>query len=143
MKEPSEQTTEEIWTDFWYPIFAEADRKGREEDPHYVAEHQVVSNAVFEQMKKELADFRVMMHEVNLAYCEVTGGYISKPNTASRHVIDRVEDRIQEQRDEAQKEMIEYLRDQDEGDLADLLAVHFGVTGNPNFDNKGDRSAED
>lgn len=39
-----------------------------------------------EQVKKELYDYSMMMDEVSKAYDMVTGGRISKPNTAAHHV---------------------------------------------------------
>lgn len=40
----------------------------------------------------ELHDYRVVLHEVALVYCHVTGGRISKPNTLAAHVIAEVEE---------------------------------------------------
>lgn len=143
MDEPWNQTTEQVWAEFWYPIFAEADRKGREEYPYYDPEHQIVSNVVFEQMKKELFDYRCMMRNVNLLLWHITHGRVSKPNTSYEAVMGVLEDLSQEQWKEAQQEIVEFLYEKDQeghfaaftaGDLADLIAVHFGITGNPNFD---------
>ncbi len=40
-----------------------------------------------EKVKAELADFHDVMHEVSQAYCEITGGALSKPNTLSCHIV--------------------------------------------------------
>ncbi len=40
-----------------------------------------------EQVKRELRDYRAFLDEVSAAYCDLTGGRISKPNTAARVVI--------------------------------------------------------
>lgn len=49
----------------------------------------------FEQVKKELYDYSMMMEEVSKAYDEVTGGRISKPNTAAHHVIGYADENCQ------------------------------------------------
>lgn len=50
-----------------------------------------------DQVKKELHDYSKMLDEVPKVYCHVTGGLISKPNTAAEFVImeaDAVLDRM-------------------------------------------------
>jgi hypothetical protein len=48
-----------------------------------------------DQVKLELFDYHTMMHEVGRVYMEITGGRISKPNTASCCVIAEAEDLTQ------------------------------------------------
>jgi len=44
-----------------------------------------------DKVARELSDYRMVMEEVGKAYCELTGGALSKPNTAAAHVIDFTE----------------------------------------------------
>lgn len=60
-----------------------------------------------DQIMRELHDYSVVMREVSLAYDAVTGGRLSKPNTAYGHVVDAVDERIQAVADEARKEAAE------------------------------------
>lgn len=53
-----------------------------------------------EQVKKELYDYHVMMNEVSKVYDSITGGRISKPNTASHHVISYADEAINAAYDE-------------------------------------------
>ena len=46
----------------------------------------------FEQVKKELFDYWVVIHEVSKVYCEITNGKFSKPNTAAEYIIEAVEE---------------------------------------------------
>ena len=46
----------------------------------------------FEQVKKELFDYWVVIHEVSKVYCEITNNKFSKPNTASQYIIEAVEE---------------------------------------------------
>ncbi|MFD0902358.1 hypothetical protein [Actinomadura sediminis] len=48
-----------------------------------------------DQVMRELYDYRVVMEEVSKAYGEVTGGLLSKPNTAAHHIVAAVEERIE------------------------------------------------
>jgi hypothetical protein len=48
-----------------------------------------------DQVKRELADYYDILHEVGKAYGEITGGRFSKPNTAAGHVIDAVNEQIE------------------------------------------------
>jgi hypothetical protein len=41
-----------------------------------------------DQIKRELRDYWVQMDEVSQAYSEITGGVLSKPNTAAAYVIE-------------------------------------------------------
>jgi hypothetical protein len=68
---------ERVWKEFWEEI--------------------VCPNGILdlEQVKKELYDFRMMMTEAGKAYYHVTGGRLSKPNTASYHIIDAYEESIE------------------------------------------------
>ncbi|MFF4417048.1 hypothetical protein ACFYY8_31390 [Streptosporangium sp. NPDC001559] len=49
-----------------------------------------------DQLKRELADYRMVLREVGEVYCHVTGGQISKPHTAAATVIAVADDRVQE-----------------------------------------------
>lgn len=49
-----------------------------------------------EQVKKELADFRMVMKEVSLVYDSITGGRISKITTRHEVVIEAAERHFEE-----------------------------------------------
>ncbi|TDB76797.1 hypothetical protein E1264_38070 [Actinomadura sp. KC216] len=74
---PARRHYAETYEDFW---------KGIVEGPHGALNR--------DQVMRELHDYSVVMHEVSLAYDDVTNGRLSKPNTAARHVIDAVNERI-------------------------------------------------
>lgn len=40
-----------------------------------------------EAVKRELFDYRTCMVEVSKVYMHITGGQLSKPNTAAEHII--------------------------------------------------------
>lgn len=67
---------EKDWREFWVPLVV----KDGEVD--------------LEQIKKELFDYHMIMKEVSKVYYEVTGGKVSKPNTAAETVIDMYNDEI-------------------------------------------------
>ena len=46
----------------------------------------------FEQVKRELYDYRIVMQEVSKVYCEITEGKFSKPNTKAEHIIEAVDE---------------------------------------------------
>ena len=46
----------------------------------------------FEQVKKELFDYWVVIHEVSKVYCEITNGKFSKPNTKAEYIIEAVDE---------------------------------------------------
>ncbi len=71
------QTTEEIFKDFWEEI--------------------VCPNGKWdlEQVKKELADFKMVMDEVTLVYDHITGGKLSKLLTRHQAVIDAADEHYQ------------------------------------------------
>lgn len=56
-----------------------------------------------DQIMRELFDYQRVMHEVSLAYDEVTGGRFSKPNTDHGWITSAVEERTQEAIDDALK----------------------------------------
>lgn len=58
-----------------------------------------------DQVMRELHDYRVVMHEVALAYDDATGGRLSKPNTAAQHIISAVDERIEDARKETREEV--------------------------------------
>lgn len=60
-----------------------------------------------DQVMRELHDYRVLLEEVPKVYDEVTGGRLSKPNTAACHVIDAVNERIEAAIEAAVKETLE------------------------------------
>ena len=66
----TDEDVEREWKEFWKPIVC----------PNGVLDLQ--------QVKKELFDFRVVMREAEKVYYHVTNGKLSKPNTASQHIID-------------------------------------------------------
>lgn len=65
-----EKNYNQIYDEFWKEIIEEKDGK-----------------LDIEQIKKELADYSFMLHEVPKVYCEVSGNRISKPNTYAFEVI--------------------------------------------------------
>jgi rubrerythrin len=81
--------------------------------------------ARFKLMEAELAaersDLELIVGEVSLAYDAITGGKLSKPNTAYGYIIEAVEERI----DRAAKEAEEPLNDRIEQLTAALRAVEF------------------
>lgn len=64
-----------------------------------------------DQIMRELHDYRVVMHEVALAYDDVTNGRLSKPNTAARHVVAAVNERIDTAIEDAKKEAADELEE--------------------------------
>ena len=60
-----------------------------------------------EQIKKELHDYKNMMVNVSQVYCEVTASQISKINTAPKHVIAAVDERLDEMYNEGYQDGIE------------------------------------
>lgn len=97
----SETTTEattdpevqEVWEDFWLPIVTRAD-----------------GTVDLEQVKRELFDYHTAIDQVSIAYCGVTNGRFSKPNTAAVHITsahdEAVADAEERGRLEGQQEML-------------------------------------
>lgn len=79
---------EKVWEEFWKPI---------------VTQDGAIS---LNQIKKELYDFYNMMEEVGVAYDYVTGGVISKPNTAAVHVIAAFDEYVESTIEEAVEEAL-------------------------------------
>ena len=50
----------------------------------------------FEQVKKELYDYRIVMQEVSKVYLEITDGKLSKPNTSAQYILDEFYERLNE-----------------------------------------------
>ena len=50
----------------------------------------------FDQVKRELYDYRTCLSEVSKVYDEITNGRISKPNAAAEYVLDEFYDRLKE-----------------------------------------------
>lgn len=61
---------EKVYDDFWKSIVENED-----------------GTLNVDQIKRELFDWRIAMQQVSEAYSELTGGLLSKPNTAARWVI--------------------------------------------------------
>lgn len=87
---------EKTYDEFWKPIIENAD-----------------GTLNVDQIKRELFDAYVVMTEVGKAYDDVTGGRLSKPNTAAHHVVASVDERIEEAVREA---LVEAFRE-----FADLI----------------------
>jgi hypothetical protein len=86
-----------------------------------------------DQIMRELHDYRVVMHEVSIAYDDVTNGRLSKPNTAARHVVAAVDERIdtavEDARQEAAEELEELFQAMRESGEADMRTVIDHVRG--------------
>jgi hypothetical protein len=65
-----------------------------------------------DQIMRELHDYRVLLEEVPKVYDEVTGGRLSKPNTAACHVIDAVTERVDAAITDALQEAAQDLLDE-------------------------------
>lgn len=65
------------------------------------------------QVKRELHDYRDLLHEVPLVYSDVTGGMISKPNTSASAVIAVADGKRDEWMLERVREEIEAIEDED------------------------------
>jgi hypothetical protein len=65
---------EESWNNFWKPILVKNDQLD------------------IEQLKKELHDFRTLIHNTSEVYDHTTGGKISKVLTDPDKVIETIED---------------------------------------------------
>lgn len=74
------------------------------------------------KVKAELFDYYTFMDEVSTAYCDITEGKFSKPNTLAVHIIDAVNERIRE----AVKEELSAAR----AHIAELEGQLCGVSGN-------------
>lgn len=79
------------WTEFWRDIVA----------PDGVLD--------VEQVKKELSDFSMLMHQVPTVYMHATGGMISYPHTMADSVCSAIDDHISERctDDDTQSELDE------------------------------------
>lgn len=67
----AEKSYEETYDEFWKRIVEKPD-----------------GTLNVDQVKRELSDYAAFMSEVSKAYDELTGGKLSKPNTAAHHVVD-------------------------------------------------------
>lgn len=105
---------EECWQEFWLPLLESEEVREKYPD-------------VFQAMKVELFDYRQMMREVAIAYCDVTGGRISKPNTLAVEVIGVVNDELEDHITRAHREMIRDFEDI-ASDLADDDSETRGVS---------------
>ena len=80
--------TNKTYEEFWKPI---------------VEKNGVVD---FEQVKKELQDYRILLENVPKVYCEVTGGKLSYANYSAETIIQEYEDHLNEQIDFWSKEAV-------------------------------------
>mgnify|MGYP003635922627 FL=1 len=69
--------------------------------------------ATREQIMNELNDYTGMMDEVGKLYWELTGGILSKPNTACEHIMTYYNERMDAIYDEA---VADYKEEQDDND---------------------------
>lgn len=67
------------WRDWWVPLLSAA----AGDDPSQAGPRPPGLDAIM----RELADYAAMMPEVTTVYSELTGGKLSKPNTAACHVL--------------------------------------------------------
>lgn len=81
-----ENSVEQIWNEFWKPML----------------EKDGVINV--EQLKKELADFYYLMHQVPKVYMHITGGRMSKIFYDADTVIQLADEYQQEQFEEWKKD---------------------------------------
>lgn len=88
----SKQDYEQTYDDFWKEIVEHPD-----------------GTLNRDQIMRELHDYHEQMEQVGLAYDDVTGGRISKPNTMAFEVINEVEERTQEALREQAREIAERL----------------------------------
>lgn len=76
----TESTTDpevqQVWDEFWSPL---------------VAPDGAVD---LEQIKRELFDWHTAMDQVSRAYCDITGGRFSKPNTAAGWIVSAHEEAV-------------------------------------------------
>lgn len=84
----AEEDVQKNWDEFWRGIFVEQTSDG--------AVHMVEHHEVFNQVKKELSDYRFMMQNTSAVFCDLTGGRISKPNTVAACVIGEADEIRQE-----------------------------------------------
>lgn len=95
----AEHDVEQVWHDFWIPILDEACM----EHPEGWGSIEL-PRAAFEQIKRELYDFRMLAKQLPGFFDEITGGMASKPNTdlsvVARLVDERIHERIKEAIDE-------------------------------------------
>ena len=60
---------DQVWHEFWAPIVMKGDQLD------------------VEQVKLELFDYHTLLTEAKKVYMYITGGRLSKPNTAAFHII--------------------------------------------------------
>jgi hypothetical protein len=83
----------------------------------------VETNGVLDldRVARELSDYRVVMEELSRAYDELTGGALSKPNTAAAHVIDFTERRFAREYAELLCSRAQEDYDNGEGEIGDAM----------------------
>jgi hypothetical protein len=67
----NERTPDELWKDFWKDTVCNDD-----------------GSVNIDQLKLELADFSMLLHNAAIVYCEATHGIISKVETCADIVVD-------------------------------------------------------
>lgn len=97
-------------------------------EPDYVATYNDFWRGIVErpdgtlnrdQVMRELSDYRILLEEVPLAYDEVTGGRISKPNTDHGWVVAAVDERIDKYAKDLAREIVEQIGKLDVASPAD------------------------
>ncbi len=63
-----------------------------------------------EQVKKELSDFKYFIVNIPKSYDNITDGYISKHMTNIRHIIDRVNKRIEDSYNKGYNDALEEFK---------------------------------
>ena len=84
-------------------------------------------NLNFDQVMRELHDYSNLMEEASKVYYEVSGGMFSKPNTAARHVISKVEEDLNNQERDTAETCANFLEQIGEYDAARALREYMGV----------------
>ena len=76
-----------------------------------------------DQVMRELSDYSMLLKQVPEAYDDVTGGRISKPHTLPVHVINCVNERIEEAERRAVEDLITGIREHGEAPFATAAEV--------------------
>jgi hypothetical protein len=83
---------EQVWDEFWKEICTNPD-----------------GTINLDQIKRELFDYRFMLHEVPKVYVAVTNGLLSKPNYYANEIIGKYEDYINEFVEKQKLELITFI----------------------------------
>ena len=87
--------SEKIFNEFWKDIVCNPD-----------------GSLNVEQVKKELADFNFIMDQIPKVYCHVTGDTLSKPMYYADSVIKCADDHLNDQIENANKELIKEISEE-------------------------------